>query len=477
MHSGLRVACLDAYKTKLDQLNKQGFSFEEDNPRLLIEVGTKEDQLMARLREYPSLCNYQLHAIFQELMEANNIRTLVLDDNNNIILPNGNSVRLSVFTKYCKDTNGTPFFDWQAINSFNLGNWLYLTIHPVDFANCSNQEDGITSWHSCFAHDGLYAGSPYAYINSPGTIMVMKGTPNNMAGRMWLHILYNDDGLAVGYCIMKAYGANFSYLELDSIRSAMSKVFNMNLVKVDVCDISTNNEMNSNQIFNVSSTDNDCYVFFDPISHVYIGRDFDEELHLYIRNPFDIYGDDIDCCDGDEFRNLCDGDTNSYCDCYHCNESFVSYSDQGTYLENYDRDVCNNCLDDLYTEIGDNYIWHEDVVTVYEVYHTRSDADSPIVDSYETAIDDIAIEYDNNLSEYVTKNCMHSCEDCGSHHADYHIYESLNVDFPCDETVEFESPRERETIEPDEFETEEIQIAVYSPAYYESPQTTLQKEA
>lgn len=364
-YSGLRDACLDAYKTKLDLLNKLGFGFEADNPRLKIEVGTKEDQLLARLREYPRGHFYNLHSMFHELMAANNIRTLVLDANNNIVMPTGTAVRLSVFTKYCQDPSGNPYFDWQAINAFNLGSGLYLTIHPVDFANCSNKEDGITLWHSCFSPDGEYAGSLYAYINSPDTIMVMKGSPDSMVGRMWLHILYNDSGRAAGYCLMRSYGADFSHSELWAIQATLSAALQLDLRCVDSCDIVTNNEVNSHQSYHVSSTDSACYVYFDPISKVYLGRDFDKELHLTIERPFDIYGDEMDCCDGNEFRRSEDDD-DSITICEHCHEGYNT-DNEGTYLEDYERDVCDYCLNHYYSYINDTYVDENDVEDAYTI--------------------------------------------------------------------------------------------------------------
>jgi len=456
-NQGLQDACLEAYKSKLGILNALGFNFAADNPRILIETNSKEEQLLQRLDEYPYQKGFSLSNIFWIMMEINGIRSLKLDANNNIVMPSGLSIRLSVFTKYCRDTDGTPYFNWQEINSFNIGCGLYLTIHPVDFANCSNHEDGITSWSSCFSPHGDYAASPYAYINSPYTIMVMKGNPDRIQGRMWLHLLQDPTGNKIaGYCLMRSYGASFTEEERERIQLTICRLMDLHLEETDSCSIVTNNEISAEQTFEVSSHQDDFYVYFDPIVRAYVSDTFikntEAELSLHIQHPFDSYGDDIYSCN--EFHDQDDEDNDAYCDCYHCDEAFNYEAGDGRYLDNYNRNVCNGCLDEYYTLIGDDYIWHENVVDVYEV-----SPGSEYIDCYAADNSDDSIEFDEHLGEYVAGNCLHFCEECGGQHADYSIYEHLEIDYPCDETEEDESFREQETIELVEFETIESRQA------------------
>lgn len=490
VNHGLRSACQAAYQRKQRLLQQLGLDFTGDNPRILIEASSKEEQLWERLKEYPDRQGYCLSAMFGNLLEINGISRLRLDQNNNIVMPSGLAIRLSVFTKHCQDSTSIPYFDWQDISSFNLGSGLYLTIHPVDFANCSNQKEGITSWISCFSPCGIYAGAPYACINSPHTLMVMKGKPDKMQGRMWLHLLTEPEGgKPVVYALMCAYGACFTDEERERIRLTLSEYLHCKFVATESCRIVTNNEISTQQKYNIRTNVGHFYVYFDPIERVYLAEGFtlqpDQDLSLSIGQPFDEYGEaTVSCREFSEQDGYAD-DNLSYCT--HCDAAYSDEDGEGRWLDNYDRCVCSGCLDALYAEIGDNYIWQDDVVEVFEVNYmgdpeTCSEAESHDdsnyeVDSYEADCHDIAIAFDNDLGEYVPSNCLLYCAECGKQHADYRIYEFLEATYPCAETEEPEPPRERETRKPKESETIMLQMPAHVPQYYVESPNVIAKEA
>lgn len=445
--TGLIQACINATVDKINFLNSIGFNFSIENARMGFPVTGKENILLAQLNRIPYHIEEPIR-IFRQLLIANGIRDLKLDENNNIIMPNGSSLRLSVFTKYCQNSCGEPIFDWQAINSINLGEEMFLSIHPADFANCSNKGGGYTSWGSCFSPEGAYCGSPYAYINSPTTLMAVKGTPKKINARMWIHLLKSSyrDNTIIGFCRMKAYGANFTEEEIEIITEAISKAINKPLVVMDYdyLKIVTNNEVNAEQSYIVETTDNDEYTYLDPIKRAW-AIEGTTKAYLSIEQPFNKYGNTAHNCEKEVFD---DYEEEELSECHHCQNDYRD--DEMSYLERYERMVCGNCLDECYFRIDGEWIHTDNAENLYLIRRNNVCIDQIDIENHEYH------EYVSDLEEYVHSDCVTYCEVCGEYHADPLIYDYNNVEYPdCWETEE-DDERILETLEPAPKSTEQL---------------------